>query len=92
MRQLLIFLIRLYQYTLSPYISPSCRFTPTCSSYAIESVRRFGIFRGSWLALRRISHCHPWHEGGIDPVPEEKSTEMCADNSQTLGNPDPGKS
>ena len=70
MRQILIALIKLYRYAISPYLAPSCRYTPTCSSYAIEAVQRFGIFRGSWLAIRRISRCHPWHEAGYDPVPE----------------------
>ena len=70
MRQILITLIKLYRYAISPYLAPSCRYTPTCSSYAIEAVERFGIFRGSWLAIRRISRCHPWHGSGYDPVPD----------------------
>jgi putative membrane protein insertion efficiency factor len=63
-------LIKLYRYAISPYLAPSCRYTPTCSSYAIEAIERHGIFRGSWLAMRRVSRCHPWHEAGYDPVPE----------------------
>jgi hypothetical protein len=74
MRQVLIALIKLYRYAISPYLAPSCRYTPTCSSYAIEAVDRFGVFRGSWMAMRRISRCHPWHEGGYDPVPENNDT------------------
>ncbi len=70
MRRILITFIRVYQYAISPYLGASCRFTPTCSSYAIESVERHGVFRGIWLVLRRISRCHPFHAGGIDPVPE----------------------
>lgn len=70
MRQILIVLIKLYRYAISPYLAPSCRYTPTCSSYAIEAIERHGLFRGSWLAVRRISRCHPWHEAGYDPVPE----------------------
>lgn len=70
MRLILIALIKVYRYTISPYLAPSCRYTPTCSSYAIEAVERFGVFRGSWMALRRISRCHPWHEAGYDPVPD----------------------
>ena len=68
----MIALIKLYRYAVSPYLAPSCRYTPTCSSYAIEAVQRFGVFRGSWLAIRRISRCHPWHEAGYDPVPENR--------------------
>ena len=74
MRQVLIALIKLYRYAISPYLAPSCRYTPSCSSYAIEAVERFGIFRGSWMAVRRISRCHPWHEGGYDPVPGSNDT------------------
>jgi hypothetical protein len=70
MRQILIALIKLYRYAISPYLAPSCRYTPTCSSYAIEAVQRFGVFRGGWMAIRRISRCHPWHEAGYDPVPD----------------------
>lgn len=69
MRRLLIALIRVYQYTISPYLAPSCRYTPTCSRYSIEAIQQFGVIRGSWMAARRISRCHPWHEGGYDPVP-----------------------
>ncbi len=76
MRQILIALIKLYRYAISPYLAPSCRYTPTCSSYAIEAVQRFGIFRGSWLAIRRISRCHPWHEAGYDPVPDNNDLSL----------------
>jgi len=65
-------MIRFYQYAISPYIGSSCRFTPTCSSYAIESIEQHGIFKGSWLALKRIGRCHPFHAGGLDPVPENR--------------------
>jgi putative membrane protein insertion efficiency factor len=76
MRQILIALIKLYRYAISPYLAPSCRYTPTCSSYAIEAVQRFGVFRGSWLAMRRISRCHPWHEAGYDPVPDHNDPSL----------------
>lgn len=69
MRRIIIFIIRGYQYVLSPYMAPSCRYTPTCSNYAIEAFQRFGFLRGLVLATRRVFSCHPWHEGGYDPVP-----------------------
>ena len=65
----LIGIIRLYQYGISPLLGPRCRFWPSCSNYAIDALRLHGPFKGSWLALRRILKCHPWHAGGIDPVP-----------------------
>ena len=68
-RALLIAPIRAYRYVLSPWLGSACRFTPTCSAYAIESIDAWGPVRGSWLALRRISRCHPWCQGGHDPVP-----------------------
>jgi putative membrane protein insertion efficiency factor len=61
-------LIRLYQILASPFPSP-CRYYPTCSTYTLEAVRRYGALKGSWLGLRRIVRCHPFHAGGIDPVP-----------------------
>lgn len=65
----LIWLVRAYQLLLSPLVPPSCRFYPTCSHYAIEALQKHGVFKGGWLAVRRIGHCHPWHPGGHDPVP-----------------------
>jgi putative membrane protein insertion efficiency factor len=62
-------LVRLYQLLLSPVLGPSCRYLPTCSTYAIEALRRHGALGGSWLALRRVLRCHPWGGGGLDPVP-----------------------
>jgi putative membrane protein insertion efficiency factor len=62
-------LIRVYQYTLSPLLGPSCRFYPSCSEYAHQAIRRHGPFRGMLLALKRILRCHPFHPGGVDPVP-----------------------
>ena len=69
MRHLAASLIRLYQWTVSPLLGPACRFYPSCSQYAREAVLRFGVLRGSALALKRLGRCHPWHPGGFDPVP-----------------------
>jgi len=68
--RLLVALIGLYQRLVSPLVGPACRFHPTCSCYAAESITRFGALRGAWLGARRIARCHPWHPGGHDPVPE----------------------
>jgi len=62
-------LIRFYQWTVSPLLGPRCRFHPSCSEYALGAIRRFGLARGAWLAVKRIARCHPWHPGGLDPVP-----------------------
>jgi putative membrane protein insertion efficiency factor len=72
MRQLILILIRAYQTIFSPFVGQHCRFYPSCSAYAIEAVERHGAARGLWLAIKRLSRCHPWHEGGVDPVPEPK--------------------
>lgn len=69
MRRVLIFLISCYKVILSPFLGNNCRFYPSCSSYAQDAIATHGVFKGSWLALRRLSKCHPWHEGGADPVP-----------------------
>lgn len=61
--------VRFYQYCISPFTPPSCRFTPTCSQYAVEALRRYGPFKGGWLTLRRLARCHPWGGSGYDPVP-----------------------
>lgn len=58
-----------YKACISPMLPPSCRYTPTCSEYAVEAVMRHGIFRGGWLAVKRILRCHPWGGSGYDPVP-----------------------
>ncbi|MBK5936326.1 MULTISPECIES: membrane protein insertion efficiency factor YidD [Halorhodospira] len=70
MRWLLIGVIRTYQYVVSPFLGPRCRFLPTCSEYAAEAISRHGPWRGGWLAVKRLGKCHPWHPGGLDPVPE----------------------
>ncbi|WP_242392648.1 membrane protein insertion efficiency factor YidD [Anaeromyxobacter oryzisoli] len=66
----LVLLVRLYQRLISPLLPPACRFYPSCSAYAVTALQRHGALRGSWLTIRRLSRCHPFHPGGIDPVPE----------------------
>lgn len=68
MRGLLIWLLRLYKAGVSPLLPPACRFVPTCSEYALEAVQKYGALRGSWMGLRRLLRCHPFHPGGFDPV------------------------
>ena len=70
MRALLIALIRIYQLFVSPLLGNHCRFYPSCSQYAREAIEQYGMLRGGWLAIRRLLRCHPWHPGGVDPVPE----------------------
>ena len=67
-----LLLIRFYQVAISPYTPASCRYSPTCSHYAIEALEIHGLFNGSWLAIKRISKCHPWGGNGYDPVPDKK--------------------
>lgn len=69
MKKLLILPIRFYQLYISPMLPPACRFTPTCSQYAIEAIEKYGAFKGLYLAIRRILRCHPWGGSGYDPVP-----------------------
>jgi putative membrane protein insertion efficiency factor len=69
MKPLVLALIRLYQNTLSRLLPPSCRFYPSCSQYGYEAVSKYGVLRGSWLAVRRLARCHPFSPGGYDPVP-----------------------
>ncbi|MGC9356768.1 MAG: membrane protein insertion efficiency factor YidD [Anaerolineae bacterium] len=69
MRRAVLWLISFYQRAISPLFPPSCRFTPTCSHYSYEAIARFGLLKGTWLALKRISRCHPFNPGGYDPVP-----------------------
>jgi putative membrane protein insertion efficiency factor len=69
MTRLMLLVIRAYRYLLSPWWGNQCRFDPTCSEYAMQAIQEHGSLRGSWLALRRLGKCHPWHRGGFDPVP-----------------------
>ena len=69
MKWIALGLIRFYQLTLSRLTPSSCRFVPTCSQYGYEAIGKFGIWKGGWLTVRRISRCHPWSKGGLDPVP-----------------------
>ena len=65
----LVQLLRLYRLLISPWLGANCRFDPSCSSYAIEALQRYGILKGGWLAVKRIARCHPWGGSGYDPVP-----------------------
>jgi uncharacterized protein len=76
--------IRFYQRFISPGLPASCRYYPTCSSYAAEALREHGALRGSWLAIRRLGRCHPWHEGGYDPVPPRREPKSVAGSSVSV--------
>lgn len=69
MRHIFIFIIKLYQILISPFLGDNCRFTPSCSQYTIEAIKKYGIFKGSFLSIKRILKCHPFHKGGHDPLP-----------------------
>jgi putative membrane protein insertion efficiency factor len=69
LNKLALGLIRLYQQTISAVLPPSCRFSPSCSHYTYEAIARYGVLKGVWLGIGRLSRCHPFHEGGYDPVP-----------------------
>ncbi|HEY6863094.1 MAG TPA: membrane protein insertion efficiency factor YidD [Burkholderiales bacterium] len=69
MKTVLSTLLRAYRYAVSPMLGLQCRFHPSCSAYALEAIEHWGALRGSWLAIRRLARCHPWHPGGHDPVP-----------------------
>ncbi len=70
MKYVLLALIRLWQWTFSRTLPPTCRFYPSCSQYGYEAISRYGVLRGGWLTVRRIARCHPFHPGGYDPVPD----------------------
>lgn len=68
-KSILLFLIRCYRRFISPLFPPCCRFYPTCSTYAMQAIEKYGAAKGGWLAFKRIMRCHPFHDGGYDPVP-----------------------
>jgi len=70
-----IFLVKVYQWIISPLIPQSCRYTPTCSNYTIEAIKIWGPFKGIYLGTKRIGSCHPWSKGGFDPVPKRKNND-----------------
>jgi len=70
-QSIFLFIIRLYRLLLSPWLGNNCRFHPSCSHYAEEAICQHGALKGGWLAIKRLGKCHPWHEGGIDPVPPQ---------------------
>lgn len=69
MKKIVLLFIRVYQQTISKALPPSCRFTPSCSHYGYEAIEKYGIFKGGWMAIKRIGRCHPFNPGGYDPVP-----------------------
>lgn len=69
MGRVLIAIVRVYKSVISPHLPASCRYFPTCSQYALEAIQRYGALKGSWMAVKRIGRCHPFHPGGFDPVP-----------------------
>ncbi|WP_088104689.1 membrane protein insertion efficiency factor YidD [Halalkalibacter urbisdiaboli] len=71
MKNVLLFIIRSYQRLISPLKPPTCRFYPTCSHYGMDAIKKHGALKGGWLTIKRISKCHPFHPGGIDPVPDQ---------------------
>lgn len=75
MRKFFLVLIGFYRLVISPMLGNHCRYYPTCSEYAQQAIQIHGAGKGLWLAIKRISRCHPWHEGGVDPVPEKSTTQ-----------------
>lgn len=85
-----ILIIRAYQLLISPLLGPRCRFYPSCSHYTIEALQHHGLFKGGWLAIKRISRCHPGHEGGIDLVPGTEQQHNCQHHTQQTQPPNEG--
>ena len=88
-RWLLIGLLRVYRVAVSPLYGQVCRYHPSCSAYALEAVTRHGTLRGSWLAARRLTRCHPWAAGGYDPVPPARTPPNLGQTSRTQAGPSP---
>jgi len=72
MQKILLSVIKFYKYFISPVLGSHCRYEPSCSEYTHQAITAYGIFKGSWMGLKRILRCHPWHEGGYDPIPDEQ--------------------
>ncbi|MBJ7539151.1 membrane protein insertion efficiency factor YidD [Marinomonas transparens] len=83
MQRFFILLVRGYQLIISPLLGNNCRFYPSCSQYMIQAIERFGVIKGVYLGLKRLSKCHPWHEGGMDPVPPCQCNEHRSENEKT---------
>lgn len=77
LKKIAIFLIRFYRKYISPLKKPSCIYVPTCSAYALQAYERFGFFKGTYLTVKRVLSCHPFHKGGYDPVPDKEENECC---------------
>ncbi|MDR9399268.1 membrane protein insertion efficiency factor YidD [Salibacter sp.] len=76
MTKILIILVKFYQYAISPFFPSTCRYTPTCSTYSIKAIEEWGPLKGGWLAIKRISSCHPWGGHGYDPVPKNPKRKL----------------
>ncbi len=85
MKRLLIALVRGYQLLLSPVLGNNCRYLPSCSAYTIEAMEKHGALKGLWLGIKRVSRCHPFHEGGYDPVPEPDHADHHQDKKPDTG-------
>jgi len=72
-KKIILIILKAYQYLISPVLGNNCRYLPTCSCYTHTAIERFGVFKGSFMGLKRILRCHPFHAGGLDPVPEKEN-------------------
>lgn len=82
-----VYLIQFYRHTVSPLRLPTCRFTPTCSQYAVDALSEYGLTRGGWLAVVRLVKCGPWHRGGWDPIPERPTCTRAPAQPKQVGAP-----